>query len=205
MVSLSRIFFIFYFKDPAVRVDLRLEKKLRYGAPVFCFWKENCVLTRKETALRCPWFFFLERKLRSPWKRNCVTVPGFHHSLVSLVLMLSPHLHPPPHPSLASSSSSLTSHSAALLAKADILLLDEPTNHLDLHAVLWLESFLTRGGMGKAGEVATQKGPGTIVLVSHDRCFVENVATDVIVFEVCFFANRGILDKFLRCLFRATF
>jgi ATPase subunit of ABC transporter with duplicated ATPase domains len=65
---------------------------------------------------------------------------------------------------------------------------------------LWLESFLTRGGVGKAVEVAT-KGPGTIVLVSHDRCFVENVATDVIVFEVCFFANRGLCGNFFCAVF----
>ena len=194
MVSLSRIFCFFNFKDPAVQVDLR-------PSPVLSLALPSSLVTAHPPRLSSvsgqPSWQGLEKKRR-------YGALGFHHSLVS-VLMLPPHLHPPPHPSLASSSSPLTSHSAALLAKADILLLDEPTNHLDLHAVLWLEAFLTRGGVGKAGEVATPKCPGTIVLVSHDRCFVENVATDVIVFEVCFFANRGILDKVLCCFFRSTF
>ncbi|KAJ8601215.1 hypothetical protein CTAYLR_003285 [Chrysophaeum taylorii] len=60
---------------------------------------------------------------------------------------------------------------AALLEEPDVLLLDEPTNHLDLPGVLWLERFL-------ANETRA-----TVLVVSHDRAFVEAVATDVIVFE----------------------
>ena len=53
---------------------------------------------------------------------------------------------------------------AKLLASApDILLLDEPTNHLDIRAVEWLEGFLTRF-------------PGAVLVVSHDRRFLQNVA-----------------------------
>lgn len=48
-----------------------------------------------------------------------------------------------------------------LLAPSDLLLLDEPTNHLDLDAVIWLESWL-------------KKYPGSILLVSHDREFLDN-------------------------------
>ena len=48
----------------------------------------------------------------------------------------------------------------ALMAPADLLLLDEPTNHLDLEAVLWLEQWL-------------QHYPGALVLVSHDRDFLD--------------------------------
>ena len=51
----------------------------------------------------------------------------------------------------------------ALLADADLLLLDEPTNHLDAESVAWLERFL--------GEY-----PGTVVAVTHDRYFLDNVA-----------------------------
>ena len=50
--------------------------------------------------------------------------------------------------------------SAALFGDPDILLLDEPTNHLDLEAVLWLEKYLTT------------KFDGTLLLVSHDRHFL---------------------------------
>ncbi|HOG18374.1 MAG TPA: energy-dependent translational throttle protein EttA [Syntrophales bacterium] len=50
-----------------------------------------------------------------------------------------------------------------LLQKPDILLLDEPTNHLDAETVAWLESHL-------------QRYPGTVIAVTHDRYFLDNVA-----------------------------
>ncbi len=50
-----------------------------------------------------------------------------------------------------------------LLAKPDMLLLDEPTNHLDAESVAWLEHFL-------------EDYPGTVVAVTHDRYFLDNVA-----------------------------
>ncbi|MDR0506694.1 MAG: ABC-F family ATP-binding cassette domain-containing protein [Dysgonamonadaceae bacterium] len=49
-----------------------------------------------------------------------------------------------------------------LLGKPDILLLDEPTNHLDIESIQWLENFLT-----------TQSN--AVILVSHDRAFIDNV------------------------------
>ena len=52
----------------------------------------------------------------------------------------------------------------ALMKPSDLLLLDEPTNHLDLDAVLWLEQWLLRY-------------PGTIMLISHDREFLDGVCT----------------------------
>ena len=55
----------------------------------------------------------------------------------------------------------------------DILLLDEPTNHLDLETVVWLEDYL--GDKRKArGE-----SPLTILMVTHDRYFLDNVCTDI--------------------------
>ena len=55
-----------------------------------------------------------------------------------------------------------------LLAQApDLLLLDEPTNHLDVESVEWLEGFL-------------QDYPGTIMIVSHDRWFLDRVVTRII-------------------------
>lgn len=54
-----------------------------------------------------------------------------------------------------------------LLQNNDILLLDEPTNHLDIESILWLEDFL--------------KGfPGVVVIVSHDRMFLDNVTNRTI-------------------------
>lgn len=50
-----------------------------------------------------------------------------------------------------------------LLSNPDILLLDEPTNHLDAESVAWLEGFL-------------HKFPGTVIAVTHDRYFLDNVA-----------------------------
>ena len=49
-----------------------------------------------------------------------------------------------------------------LLQRPDVLLLDEPTNHLDIESIRWLESFLARSG-------------SAVVLVSHDRAFINNV------------------------------
>jgi sulfate-transporting ATPase len=50
-----------------------------------------------------------------------------------------------------------------LLSKPDVLLLDEPTNHLDAESVAWLENYL-------------QEFPGTVIAVTHDRYFLDNVA-----------------------------
>jgi ATP-binding cassette ChvD family protein len=50
-----------------------------------------------------------------------------------------------------------------LLSQPDLLLLDEPTNHLDAESVLWLEQHL-------------EKYPGTVIAVTHDRYFLDNVA-----------------------------
>ncbi|XP_013413453.1 ATP-binding cassette sub-family F member 3-like [Lingula anatina] len=54
----------------------------------------------------------------------------------------------------------------ALFAKPDLLLLDEPTNMLDMKAIIWLENYL-------------QTWPTTILVVSHDREFLNSVATDI--------------------------
>ncbi len=58
----------------------------------------------------------------------------------------------------------------ALFQRSDILFLDEPTNHLDLEAIVWLESYL-------------QKYKGTVLLISHDRDFLNNVCEGIIHFE----------------------
>ena len=55
----------------------------------------------------------------------------------------------------------------ALMCPSDLLLLDEPTNHLDLDAILWLEEWLKRY-------------PGTLLIVSHDRDFLDGVVEVVV-------------------------
>ncbi|WP_026959589.1 ABC transporter ATP-binding protein [Aliagarivorans taiwanensis] len=58
----------------------------------------------------------------------------------------------------------------ALLCRSDLLLLDEPTNHLDLDTVVWLEQWLRRY-------------PGTLVLISHDRDFLDNIVGRIVHIE----------------------
>ena len=55
----------------------------------------------------------------------------------------------------------------ALMTPSDLLLLDEPTNHLDLETILWLEDWLKRYA-------------GTLVLISHDRDFLDHVVDDIV-------------------------
>ncbi len=54
----------------------------------------------------------------------------------------------------------------ALMCRSELLLLDEPTNHLDLDAVIWLQQWLT-------------SYPGTLLLISHDRDFLDDVTTHI--------------------------
>ncbi len=60
----------------------------------------------------------------------------------------------------------------ALMRRADVLLLDEPTNHLDLDAVIWLEQFL-------------RKYAGTLILISHDREFLDGICSHIAHIENC--------------------
>ncbi|QRV91315.1 ABC transporter [Ceratobasidium sp. AG-Ba] len=55
----------------------------------------------------------------------------------------------------------------ALFVKPDLLMLDEPSNHIDLNALAWLEDYL-------------QTWPSTLLVVSHDRAFLDAVATDIV-------------------------
>lgn len=58
----------------------------------------------------------------------------------------------------------------ALMCRSDVLLLDEPTNHLDLDAVIWLQDWLV-------------KYPGTLLLISHDRDFLDAITSHIIHIE----------------------
>ncbi len=55
----------------------------------------------------------------------------------------------------------------ALIARPDLLLLDEPTNHLDAESILWIEDFL-------------RDFPGAVIFVTHDRYFLDSIATRII-------------------------
>ncbi|WP_428355099.1 ATP-binding cassette domain-containing protein [Methyloprofundus sp.] len=58
----------------------------------------------------------------------------------------------------------------ALMCRSDVLLLDEPTNHLDLDAVIWLQDWLC-------------KYPGTLLLISHDREFLDDITDHIVNIE----------------------
>jgi ATP-binding cassette subfamily F protein uup len=80
----------------------------------------------------------------------------------------------------------------ALAARPDVLLLDEPTNHLDIAAIEWLQELLvqwsgtgTAGGAGGAGG-----GRSGLILVSHDRTFIDAVATRIVELD------RGMLRSY---------
>jgi ATP-binding cassette subfamily F protein uup len=77
----------------------------------------------------------------------------------------------------------------ALAQEPDVLLLDEPTNHLDLEGILWLESFLQGTGM-------------TVAFITHDRRFLENVATRILEISPQYpggtFEVRGNYTEFVR-------
>ncbi len=72
-----------------------------------------------------------------------------------------------------------------LLAQPDILLLDEPTNHLDMDSLLWLESYL-------------KSSASALILVSHDRVFLNNVALRIVEVERGeAFSYSGNYDRYL--------
>ena len=74
----------------------------------------------------------------------------------------------------------------ALMCRSDLLLLDEPTNHLDLDAVIWLEDWL-RGY------------PGTLLLISHDRDFLDSVTSHIAHIEqqriVLYSGNYSVFER----------
>ncbi len=67
-----------------------------------------------------------------------------------------------------------------LLRKPDLLMLDEPTNHLDIESIIWLENYLI-------------EYPGTVIVISHDIQFLENVCNRIIEVEL-----GGIIDYKLK-------
>jgi len=76
----------------------------------------------------------------------------------------------------------------ALFRQPSLLLLDEPTNHLDLHAVIWLEEYLKRWKK-------------TLVIVSHDRDFLNNVCTNIVhLDQKKLVMYKGDFDTFVKTL-----
>jgi len=77
----------------------------------------------------------------------------------------------------------------SLAHEPDVLLLDEPTNHLDLEGVLWLEDFV-------------RQSPVPVLVVTHDRRFLENVATRIVELSAAYpdgvFEVRGDYSEFVR-------
>ena len=72
-----------------------------------------------------------------------------------------------------------------LISNPDFLILDEPTNHLDLEMVIWLENFLSRGNK-------------TILMVTHDRFFLDNVCSIILELEdQTIYSYRGSYSYYL--------
>ncbi len=73
----------------------------------------------------------------------------------------------------------------ALVAQPDVLLLDEPTNHLDAESIVWLEGYL-------------QAFPGAVLFVTHDRYFLDRIATRILeVDDAQFYSHPGNYSDFL--------
>jgi ATP-binding cassette subfamily F protein 3 len=85
-------------------------------------------------------------------------------------LQFSPEMQDAPIKSLSGGWRMRVALAAALQIEPDILMLDEPTNHLDLEAIVWLERYL-------------MDYPHTVIVVSHDRGFLNAICTDIIEFK----------------------
>lgn len=107
-------------------------------------------------------------------------------------LQFTPEMQAAPIKSLSGGWRMRVALAAALLIEPDILMLDEPTNHLDLEAIVWLERYL-------------QDYSHTVIVVSHDRGFLNAICTDIIEFKnkklKCkFICEEGSLDEvYLLC------
>lgn len=72
-----------------------------------------------------------------------------------------------------------------LLQQPDLLILDEPTNHLDLDMIEWLENYLSKENI-------------TLLMITHDRYFLENICTDILELEDNqLYKHRGNYSKYL--------
>lgn len=95
-----------------------------------------------------------------------------HASIVRAAIILTglgfaPNTHKEPTKSFSGGWRMRLALARALFCQPDLLLCDEPTNHLDMPAVVWLSDYLS-------------SWRGTLLVVSHDREFLDNIATDIL-------------------------
>lgn len=89
---------------------------------------------------------------------------------VLIGLGFSPEEFHMPIPHLSGGQKTRVALAKVLLEKPDLMLLDEPTNHLDLDAIQWLENYLSAY-------------PGTIMIISHDRYFLDSLCNNILEIE----------------------
>ena len=109
-------------------------------------------------------------KLREAFERGGGYEMEAHIEMVARGLGVPQAQYQRPFASLSGGEKTKVGLAALLIEKPDLLLLDEPTNHLDMKAIEWLEQFLL-------------DYDGTVVVISHDRYFLDKVVTKVIEIE----------------------